>query len=263
MSRRTFAEALGSNRLTVMLSGFFLVLGAAALGRAEGSQWEWGGLLGRMSDEHARQTGLGMWLFGAFFILNAAVLRRDGRITHTMQVIAAASGTFLTIYKVVPGAVDDGAGKVILYVVTALLFLIGLLGAMPPRPPSAAELFRDLAAEVREAARPERPADPAAAIARIQASIAADIDDLRAHAPGESDQMRRLLDRYRSDHGTDTVETSTRPLAVRIAADTLVEDFQDLYLRLADRTDPTARPYAVSALVNSRVMADLVCDRTR
>lgn len=258
-TRPTFTQALASSGLTMLLSSFILLLGAAALGRSEGSQWEWGGLLGRMSDEHARQTGLGMWLLTAFLILNTAVLRRDGRATHTLQVIAAASGMFLTLYKVVPGAVDDGAGRVILYVVTGLLFMTGI-AASRPRPPSAGALFQELAAEIREAAKPERPADPAAEIARVQAIIAAAIEDVREAAPAEANRMARLLDRYREEHGTDTVETSTRPMAVRVAADTLVEDLGAAHRRL---TDHPARPHAIVAYSYSRLMADLVCGRTR
>lgn len=256
---RRFTDAFGAKWLTMFLSSSLVLFGATVLGRSEGSRWQ-GGLLARLSDEQARQAGLGMWLLGAFVILNAAVLRRDGRITHTVQIIAAASGMFLTIYRVVPGAVDDGAGKWIMYIVTGLLSVTALVAAGPKRQPSPVELFQELAAEAREAAKPERPADPAAEVARIQALIAADLERLRAFAPIESDQMRRLLDRYRDDHGTDTVETSTRPMAVRFAADTLVEDFEDIHRRLTDRT---GRPYAISPLAYSRLMADLVCDRTR
>jgi hypothetical protein len=256
--RRILTEAFGARWLTMFLSSSVVLFGASVLGRSEGSRWQWG-LLARLSDEHARQAGLGMWLLGAFVILNAAVLRRDGRITHTVQIIAAASGTFLTIYQVVPGAVNDGAGKWVMYLVTGMLSVTALVAAGPRRQ-SPANLFQELADEVREKARPARPADPAAEIARIQALIAADIEHLRAFAPTESDQMRRLLDRYRDEHGTDTVETSTRPMAVRFAADTMVEDFADIYRHL---TDGTGHSYALSTLVYTRTMADLVCDRTR
>lgn len=243
--KRTSSKGIEVTWLTLFLSGCLVIVGM---------------LLMERSDEGMRQLGLFMWLYGAFSTLNGVVLRRDGRLTHTVQIVAAAAGTHLTIYKTVPQHVTGGVGKAILVALTVVLVLIAFAPWDVLRPPSAAQLFHELAAELREAARPERPADPAAEIAKTQAIISAHIEDFRLERPSESSAMAMLLARYCADHGTDTVETSTRPLAVKNAADTLVEDFEQIHNRLMAAT---GKPYAIVALSYTRLMADLVCDRTR
>jgi hypothetical protein len=242
---RKLSNYFASTWLPLFLSGNLLIFGT-------------GLLLG--ANEERRQWGLGMWLLGAFTVLNLVVLRRDGRLTHMAQIFAAAGGIYLTIYKTVPDLVSGGVGKVLLIVVSVVLVLVAIAGWELLGPPPAAQLFQELAAEMREAARPVRPADPAAEIAKTQAIIAAHIDEFRLEQPDESARMTVLLARYRADHGTDTVETSTRPIALKNAADTLVEDFEQINERLTTRT---GKPYAILALAYTRHMADIACDRTR
>jgi hypothetical protein len=208
-------------------------------------------------DDMRRQYALIAWLLGALTTLDLVLLSRGGRPWHPLLLASAVAGTYLSLYDKVLDHVTDGVGRIVLIVLTAG---IALMAWTRMRPPSPAETLQEMAAEARYRALPERPEDPAAEIARIQGIIAGHIEYFLGERPVEARAMLDLLERYRTDHGTNTVSTSSRPLALKNAAKVLVEDFERIHEELTERT---GCPYAVLALSYARRMSDLVADRTR
>lgn len=208
-------------------------------------------------DDVRRQYALIAWLIGALTTLDLVLLSRGGHTWHPLLLASAVAGTYLSLYDKVLDHVTDGVGKIVLIVLTAG---IALMAWTRMRPPTTAETLHELAAEARYRALPEKPEDPATEIARVQGIIAGHIEYFQGERPAEARAMLDLLERYWTDHGTDTVATSSRPLALKNAAEVLVEDFERIHEELTERT---GRPYAVLALSYTRRMSDLVADRTR
>lgn len=208
----------------------------------------------------AQRVGLGLWWAGALMILDAAVLRRNGLPAQLLWGLGTGTGVYLVFYTTVPHTLSQGSGRLVVAIPTVALVLATIASPVDRRS-SLAGTLRETADKARMAARPERPADPAAEIARLQTIMTGGVAEIRRHHPREAAELSDLLTQYRSDHGTDTINTSSRPTSLRNAVAVLVDDMEAIRDRLPAHAP--GYPPAVLVVGYARLMADLVLDRTR
>lgn len=207
-----------------------------------------------------QRVGLGLWWFGALMILDAVVLRKDGPPAQLLWGLGVGAGVYVVFSTTVPHALSEGSGRFVVAIPTVALAVVTFVSRTRRRSPLV-DLLDELRDKAALAALPERPADPAAEIARLQAIMMGAIAEIRSHHPREAAELAELLRQYRSDHGNDTINTSSRPTALRNAVAVLADDMEAVRNRLTAHA--RGYPHAVLVVGYARVMANLVLDRTR
>ena len=103
--------------------------------------------------------------------------------------------------------------------------------------------------------------NPSDEIAALQTRMSRLIAEIRIDHVVEADQLAALLHRYRSVHGTATVESSLRPVPLRKAVGVLIGAMR----AVRDRLPPTAPGLGPAVLIvdHAGQMADLVLLRSR
>lgn len=203
-------------------------------------------------------AGLAVWWIGVLIILDA-LLMRDGLPAQLLWAIGVGLATYVIAYTDLAKQVSSGTSATVVAAITSVLGAAVLLRP-PRRKPELAGVLSELSDRAADAARPLRPADPPAEVARTLSVVAGRLEALRSENPAAALELARLVDGYRTRFGTHTVETSPQPAALSSAVTALVRQAEDVRSRSVDKPGFGLLVVIVGEL---RRAAALVVDDTR
>lgn len=209
-----------------------------------------------------RLVGLGLWWLGALLIVDSWL--GDGLPAQLLWGVWAMAAVGAYLYTDIPRWAVEGDGRPAVALGTLALAAATFFRRNRPAPrsePPLGELLSELRDKVDHASRPTRPADPSAEVSRLLTILDNLAEEVRTERPHDGAELASALNRYRSNHGDQTVATSPHPERLRAAVLTLVRETETVRRRVPP-TSP-AFPPLVLLVGYAREVSDLVLDNTR